>query len=141
MTDSLEDITSQRPEFPLGRQILVDLYDCKPECLNQIEVVKRLLIDVAEAINVNVIDSAFHQFAPCGVSGVLVISESHISIHTWPEFRYAAVDVFTCGDKISPAKIQAEISDRFGAKRSEKQSVHRGHLPSSVKKTINPHDA
>ncbi len=134
MTDSL-DITSRNPKFPLGRQILLDLYDCNPECLNQIEIIKKLLVDVADSINVNVIDSAFHQFAPCGVSGVLVISESHIAIHTWPEFGYAAVDVFTCGDKISPELIQAEISRRFGAKRSERKIIHRGHLSCSILKS------
>ncbi len=126
MNDSI-DLTSQNPTCPLGRQILVDLYDCDTDCLNHVEVIKTILIEVADSINTNVIDSSFHEFSPCGVSGVLIISESHIAIHTWPELGFAAVDVFTCGDRLNPDLIQSEFGRRFGAKRSEKQIIYRGN--------------
>ncbi len=120
-------IISDDQHCPLGKQILVELFDCDPGCLDGIENVKRALADVADSIGVDVIKSAFHQFSPHGISGVLLIRESHITIHTWPEYRYAAVDVFTCGETIFLESVEAELRQRFRAEQSACQIVLRGH--------------
>lgn len=111
---------------PLGKQILVELFDCDSDCLDGTENVKKALTDVAVSIDVDVIKSAFHQFSPHGISGVLLIRESHITIHTWPEYGYAAVDVFSCNHSICPENVTAEFCARFGAKRSTVQTILRG---------------
>ena len=69
---------------------------------------------------------AFHKFSPQGVSGVVVISESHLAIHTWPELGYAAVDVFTCGDSVDPWVSCNYIKQQFAAQRMEAKEVKRG---------------
>ncbi len=60
------------------------------------------MVSAAEEAGATVINSTFHHFSPIGVSGVVVIEESHLAIHSWPEFGYAAIDVFTCGDSVDP---------------------------------------
>ena len=81
----------------LGRHVLAEFYGCSPEILNDIVKIEKLMVDAALEAGAEVKEVIFHQFSPQGVSGVVVISESHLAIHTWPEFGYAAIDVFTCG--------------------------------------------
>ncbi len=88
--------------FALGRHITVELSGCDPALIADSKAVEQALLDAAKASGAHIIESSFHYFAPQGVSGFVIISESHFSIHTWPEYDYAAVDVFTCGDSISP---------------------------------------
>ena len=82
----------------LAKQFIADLYDCDREILNDVSAVERVLLDAARAAGATIIGHSFHRFSPHGVSGVVIIAESHISIHTWPEYGYAAIDIFTCGD-------------------------------------------
>ena len=86
----------------LGRQIIAEYYDCNPEILNDVAVIETAMLEAAKSAEATVINSTFHHFSPFGVSGVVVIQESHLAIHTWPEYGYAAVDIFTCGDTIDP---------------------------------------
>ena len=79
----------------VGSQVLLDLYDCEVDTLDDIEWVKKTLVDAARAAGATIVETVFHKFAPWGISGVVVIAESHLAIHIWPESRYAAVDVFT----------------------------------------------
>ena len=76
---------------------------------------------------------AFHKFSPQGVSGVVVISESHLAIHTWPELGYAAVDVFTCGEKVNPWDACNYLTERFNAKHMTATEVKRGIFEEPVK--------
>ncbi len=84
----------------LGRQMAVEYYDCDPHVLADASGLEKIFLRAAEAAHATVVESCFHAFAPQGVSGVVVISESHLAVHAWPEHDYAAVDIFTCGDKI-----------------------------------------
>src|SRR5579862_2810974 len=84
----------------VGSHALLDLYDCQTEHLDDLEWVKATLIDAALAAKATIVETVFHKFAPWGISGVVVIAESHLAIHIWPERRYVAVDVFTCGSKL-----------------------------------------
>jgi len=86
----------------LGRHILVEFYGCSQEILGDAARLEKLVVKAAKDAGATVLNSTFHQFSPVGTSGVVVIQESHLAIHTWPEFHYAAVDLFTCGTSIDP---------------------------------------
>ena len=86
----------------LGRHILVEFYGCSQEILGDASRLEKLVVKAAKDAGATVLNSTFHQFSPVGTSGVVVIQESHLAIHTWPEFQYAAVDLFTCGTSIDP---------------------------------------
>lgn len=86
----------------LGRHLLVEYYDCDPDVLDSVEQISAAMVKAAEMSGATVINNTFHHFSPFGVSGVVVIAESHLSIHTWPEYRFAAVDLFTCGEDVDP---------------------------------------
>ena len=86
--------------FALGRHMTVEFYDCDPKALADAALVKEVFLRAARESGATVIDANFHEFKPQGVSGVVVISESHFAVHAWPEHDYAAVDLFTCGDKV-----------------------------------------
>jgi len=82
----------------LGTHLLVELRDCNPEILKDLNKVKNAMVAAAMEAKATIVDISFHEFNPFGISGMVVIAESHLSIHTWPEYSYAAVDIFTCGD-------------------------------------------
>lgn len=84
----------------LGQQISVEYFKCNPEILNDVTAIKRAMRDAAKLAGATIVQEAFHLFNPHGVSGVVVIAESHLAIHTWPEYGYAAVDLFTCGEDV-----------------------------------------
>lgn len=110
----------------LGRHVLTEIYGCNVATLNNVQEVERLMVAAALAAGAEVINSVFHQFSPQGVSGVVVISESHLAIHTWPELGYAAVDVFTCSDNVNPWDICHCLANKFQAKQISAQEVKRG---------------
>lgn len=82
----------------LGNHILVEFMNCDPDIMNDVSGIERDMVEAAKVAGATVINSTFHHFSPYGVSGVVVIQESHLAIHTWPEYGYAAVDLFTCGE-------------------------------------------
>ena len=86
----------------LGTHIVCELSGCDPRKLTDVEGVRKIMITAAREANAEVMEVAFHRFQPQGVSGVVVIAESHLSIHTWPESGYAAMDFYTCGDHTDP---------------------------------------
>ena len=85
---------------------------------------------VAAAVDcgATVLGESFHPFQPQGVSGVVVIAESHLSIHTWPEYGYAAVDIFTCGTSVQPEKAAEVLIEKLGAKDHTLTEIQRGRL-------------
>ncbi len=110
----------------LGRHLLLELYDCDKSLLNNVDSIKKILITTAKNVNAKVINSSFHHFSPYGVSGVIIISESHFTIHTWPEYGYAAIDVFTCSKHINYDKIQELLIKNLSAKRHHANIHQRG---------------
>ena len=113
----------------LGRQLIAELSGCPQHHLNNVGYVKQSLLAAAEAAGATIITSNFHHFSPYGVSGVVVIQESHLAIHTWPEYGYAAADLFTCGDSIDPETVLQQLQQAFGAQQVEAQLVQRGQQP------------
>ena len=77
----------------LGRHLLLELYNCDTSLLNDTKRIEAALVEAARLVGATIIDTSFHHFSPYGVSGVVIIAESHITVHTWPEYNYAAVDV------------------------------------------------
>ena len=110
----------------LGRHVLAEFYGCPEEILNDIRRIERTMVDAALEAGAEIREVAFHKFSPQGVSGVVVISESHLAIHTWPELGYAAVDVFTCGDKVDPWISANYLKEHFAADRLSAQEITRG---------------
>ncbi|MDD5311582.1 MAG: adenosylmethionine decarboxylase [Dehalococcoidia bacterium] len=112
----------------LGKHLLLELKDCNTELLNDLDYLKEVLVDVARQIGATVIKDSFYQFSPQGISGVVIIAESHISIHTWPEYNFAAVDVFTCGDVIEPRGAVKPLAEKLKAKSTSYIELKRGVL-------------
>jgi len=110
----------------LGRHLLLELFDCDSDAINNLEAVKGALVEAAKRAHATIVDVVFHEFNPFGVSGVVVIAESHLSIHTWPEYRYAAVDIFSCGDILKPEVAANYLVEHFGAERTSVVEMQRG---------------
>ncbi len=112
----------------LGRHLLVELNDCDREVLNDLDLIRDAMLTAAIKCGAVVLGDSFHRFSPQGVSGVVVIAESHLSVHTWPEYGYAAVDVFTCGTTVDPQKAAEVLIERLGSKHHSLTEIKRGVL-------------
>jgi len=110
----------------IGRHIIMECSGCNPEILNNLERVQSIIIDAALAAKAEVRERAFHRFTPQGVSGVVVISESHISVHTWPEYGYAALDIYTCGQETLPQRACDYVLREFQAQKAKLIELKRG---------------
>jgi S-adenosylmethionine decarboxylase len=115
----------------LGRHLLLELKICNKEVLDDLESIKDCLNEAAVQSGATVVGESFYHFSPCGVSGVVNIAESHIAVHTWPEYRYAAVDVFTCGTAVDPEKAAKLITERLEAQSHSLIELRRGIMEDS----------
>jgi len=104
----------------------VEIFNCSHDILNDEERIREILIETANVSGTTILSISLKKFEPQGVSGVVVIAESHISIHTWPEYRYAACDIFTCGDKVWPEKGAEHLIKELKAGNSSVVEVKRG---------------
>jgi len=112
----------------LGKHLLLELKDCNKEVLNDVGFLKEALITAAGEAGAIVLGESFHRFNPQGVSGVVIIAESHLCIHTWPEYGYAAVDIFTCGNSVQPEKAAEILVGKLGSKSHSIMEIQRGIL-------------
>ena len=112
--------------YALGKHLLIELKDCNPEILKSLDKVKNAMVSAAKKARATIIDVSFHEFSPFGISGMVVIAESHLSIHTWPEYGYAALDIFTCGDIIKPEVAAQFLIEKFRCKNSSVVEIKRG---------------
>lgn len=96
----------------LGEHYIIELHGCPEGVLDNQPLIRDTLLKAAELAGATVVNDCFHKFSPQGVSGVVVIAESHLSIHTWPERGYAALDFFTC-------KLSMPVDAAFECLRSE----------------------
>jgi S-adenosylmethionine decarboxylase proenzyme len=112
----------------LGNVVVAELYGCDTELLKNVPSIEEGMLQSAEEGNAHIVSSTFKQFDPWGVSGVIVIQESHFAIHTWPEHNYAAVDIFTCGNEMDPKKALKYLSKYLRCKRLKYSSVRRGNI-------------
>lgn len=110
----------------LGTHILCELSGCDPNILTDVEGVEQILKTAAQKANATILTTAFHRFEPHGVSGVVVIAESHLSIHTWPETGYAAMDFYTCGHATNPWAACEYAAQMLRARSMRTTEVKRG---------------
>lgn len=116
----------------IGTHVLLELKGCAPEILNDLSFLRAAMLKATEEVGGTVIDHIFHQFNPYGVTGVVAIAESHLCIHTWPEYGYAAVDVFTCGDSLMPMSAARFLIERLQAREHSVIELKRGVMPQLV---------
>lgn len=112
----------------LGKHILVELYDCNREILNNPELIKTTMNEAANLAGATIVSSNFHHFSPHGVSGVVVIAESHLTIHTWPEYGYAAIDLFTCGETVDPWIAFDFLKKKYESAHFSVMEMKRGQI-------------
>jgi len=120
----------------LGTHLLLEMNECDPVLLDDMDLVKQVLLAGAEEARATVIGEVFHKFSPVGVTGIVCIAESHISIHTWPEHRYAAVDIFTCGEEFKPMEAAHFIAEGLQAQHCNVMEVKRGLVSSHIHTAI-----
>lgn len=111
----------------LGNHILVEFMNCDPKIMNDVAGIERDMVAAAQKAGATVINSTFHHFSPWGVSGVVVIQESHLAIHTWPEYGYAAVDLFTCGEMDAWISFD-HLKECFGSTSYSALEMKRGSV-------------
>lgn len=114
----------------IGRHLIAEFYGCNPKTLDDTERIRAEMLDAANAVGATVVGEVFHRFSPQGVSGSVVIAESHLSIHTWPETGYVAVDIYTCGG-LDPRPGFRHLGRMLGARSCRVQEIVRG-LPEDV---------
>ncbi|MBI3778813.1 MAG: adenosylmethionine decarboxylase [Gammaproteobacteria bacterium] len=115
-----------RKSDALGKQLVIEMYDCDAERFDDVHWIKNVLVEAARRARATIVETVFHRFNPHGISGVVVISESHFAIHTWPEYRYAALDIFTCGDTLEGDTAISHIAREFECSRYTVTTLQRG---------------
>ncbi len=112
---------------PIGEHYIVEASGCAPEIIGNVEKMQEILVKAAQKANVKIWAVSFHRFPPQGVSGVIVISESHISVHTWPEYGYVALDIYTCGEYSNP-----EAAVNFALQEFKAENVHISEITRGI---------
>jgi len=120
----------------LGKHLLIEYYGCALEVINREDRIREAMLDAAKRANATIVADVFHRFNPHGISGVVVIAESHVAIHTWPEHRCASVDVFSCSDKMNISVIESYLKDVFRAERSVSTEFDRGLVSTAAEKHL-----
>jgi S-adenosylmethionine decarboxylase len=119
----------------LGRHLIVEYSECDRQLLNDEQAIESFMKEAVRKSGATLVSSTFHRYSPQGVSGVVVIAESHLSIHTWPEYGYAAVDYFTCGQTVDPYKAHAHLKEMLGCESAQVTELARG-IPSDTDEII-----
>ena len=109
----------------LGTHYLLECSGCRAELLTDLDLLKSTMQNAAAQAGATVVETVLHQFNPHGLSGVVVIAESHLAIHTWPEHHYAAIDIFTCGDAQMAERISLQILEAFAPQQHTVQKIQR----------------
>jgi S-adenosylmethionine decarboxylase len=110
----------------LGLHVLLDLAGCPADRLSNREALAAAMRDAAISCGATIVGEVFHRFTPEGVSGVLLIAESHLSVHTWPERGVATLDVYTCGEEFDALEAARRLAFALGATESHTTCVRRG---------------
>ncbi len=112
----------------LGTHLLLDLEGCDPDLLDDLEFVRDVVVDAANTAGATIVGHTFHRFEPVGVTGIVAIAESHIGIHTWPEYAFAAADIFTCGQDFRPTDAANLVIERLRCVAPTITRIQRGHI-------------
>jgi len=120
----------------LGTHIILDLYGCDPESLKHVSDVQAVMREASRLGDFTIVTEEYHQFEPHGVSGATIIQESHLTLHSWPEHRYAALEIFYCGENRNVDTAIAYLTSAFGASQVERHDIARG-IPSKYQSFVN----
>jgi S-adenosylmethionine decarboxylase proenzyme len=112
----------------LGKQTMLEMYGCATQYLNDVAYIEQMMLEAARRAHTTVVQQFFHQFSPFGVSGTVVIAESHINIHTWPEHDFAAVDLFTCGKDMDVTAACQYLAEALQAQQHTIKTYERGDM-------------
>lgn len=110
----------------IGRHIILEMWGCQN--LDSVDIAEHALRDMVSALDVNLLDLKVYPFSPVGVTGMAIVSESHLVIHTWPEYGYAAVDVFTCGAPRDPQEAVKVLRQHYQPERIGVMEINRGQV-------------
>ena len=116
----------------LGKHVIAELYGCSAEIINNQELIEDYMLEAVELSGATIVKPVFHKFSPHGVSGMVVVSESHFAIHTWPEYGYCALDIFTCGNLINNQIALDHLKNKFQATNISVVEMKRGMLDLGV---------
>lgn len=119
----------------LGRHLIAEYADCDRNILDNIDKLQQAMEEAVRRSGATIVKTVFHRYNPHGVSGVVVIAESHFSIHTWPEYGYAAIDFFTCGDQVDSSSAVDYMKETLSAKSVSVKDLKRG-IPSDSEETL-----
>ncbi|MBU2547241.1 MAG: adenosylmethionine decarboxylase [Proteobacteria bacterium] len=112
----------------LGKHLIVEFHGCSADRLNDKAGLETSILEAVRLSGATIIQPFFHQFSPHGISGIVVIAESHFSVHTWPEYGYCALDIFTCGDDIQADPAVDFLRRELGADHYSVMEIKRGLL-------------
>jgi S-adenosylmethionine decarboxylase len=115
----------------LGQHVIIELWGCN-DSINDAAWVRTAMVDAVNAANATLLSLNVHTFSPHGVTGVAVLSESHLSVHTWPEHGYVAADVFTCGETTRPRAAAEVLKEAFGSTHCDVKELVRGRFPKKM---------
>jgi S-adenosylmethionine decarboxylase len=124
------------PLVPVGSHCILELYGCPTNLLNNPVFIKQALEEAAKVAKSTLISEVTHHFEPYGVTGLALLAESHISIHTWPEYGYIAADIFTCGEHAEPEQACKYLVQAFQASRHVLLTLPRGKLSPELQKKL-----
>ena len=119
-------------KISLGKQVLAEFYGCCVETINNKDIIRDSMIKAAKVAKATIVADVFHEFNPHGISGVVVIAESHIAIHSWPEHQCASIDIFTCSDDMDPLAAVEFLKTIFKAQKVEVKTIPRGQVDMSI---------
>ena len=115
-------------KHPVGRHLLVDMHGCNPDLLKRVDFISETMHEAAKRSKATIVGKMFKQFEPWGVSGVIVIAESHISIHTWPELGLASVDYYSCSEMPNMDAAVSYLASTLRATKIQVVALDRGNL-------------
>jgi S-adenosylmethionine decarboxylase len=112
----------------LGKHLIIEFYGCQSPAIDQPEALEAYLKEACLIMGTTIVNTNFHQFSPYGVSGVVVIQESHLAVHTWPEHGFVALDFFTCNTQIRHEEALAYLTEMLQPQQQEVMEVPRGRM-------------
>jgi S-adenosylmethionine decarboxylase len=112
----------------LCQHTLLEYHGCDRSLVKHADQVRSIFLEAVRLGRGTIVTDVFHTFSPFGVSGVVVIAESHVTVHTWPEHGYAAVDIFSCSQHLDRVAIRRFLKDAFHATEVRQKTVRRGDV-------------
>lgn len=109
----------------IGRHLVSDMWNCQ-KLVDDVERLEKIMLNACHVANATILGVSSHKFEPQGVTVMVLLAESHISLHSWPEYDYVAIDVFTCGQNMDPQGAIDYLEDRLQPSKIETRKIIRG---------------